>query len=532
MSLDEEGFITFPRRRFAILLGALASAACGDKPPPAPATSPPRQSVTFVDPDEVQVAHDNRQLRVLLESCKRDCVEAFRMQDPDEKAVLERLKTIDSDPRTSEAEWTTMSAIVARIRARNARLKSDRRYLESEKKANWVRENPVFRDVVLTRVFAEPYVIFQEVKHVDVRDTKRVFNDKTGAAEEAPIDGTSNPAKVHQNEVWAKKAQLFAKRDAALVLELHRRFRELFADDLPTLTEKGRVLTGLVMWDRGSFDRLLKEAGQPVGVRAFYSPPQQKFFTYLGEESLMEQDEFPCAGGWAQKWSDNVLLHVATEQLRHEYAAIARGKPLQDAETKVEIELPAWLNYGVAALLSAVEVESAKSEFLDDVVWRHERVLLDRVVEAQRRPGESEKWTLAELMKPIDHGSEQRLVAETSPIGMTYLFCTRAWAFCHFLFHYDGGKYRPKLAAFVRESLKRPTTSAQFAESMGRKDAADWGPVEREFEWYWSQLLDRDTGKDKKTGEWAKPSTDAPTGRVEDDAAFCAAWKAKHPDGK
>jgi hypothetical protein len=114
---------------------------------------------------------------------------------------------------------------------------------------------------------------------------------------------------------------------------------------------------------------------------------------------------------------------------------------------------------------------------------------------------------------------------------MTSFFSARAWAFVHFLWNYDAGKHRAKFVAFVRASLAGPTTSAQFAKSMGCADAAHWGLVEREFDWYWDQLLDRRIGKDKKTGEWAKPSTDAPTGRVEDDQAFCDAWNAKHAVG-
>jgi hypothetical protein len=525
----QEASITTPRRRPTFALVALALAACGDEP--APPTPAPRPAAAAV-PEAARVAPETHDVRRLLETCKRECVEAFRMQDPDERAVLDRLQTIDASPTAGEEEWARLSETVARIRTRNERLRTDPRFRDAERKANWVRENPVFKDTGLTRVFADPYVIFQEVKRQDVRDTKQELDVRTGASVEIPVDGTENPSKVRQNQLWAARAESLARRGAALFNETHRRFRELFADPmkLPTLAEKGRMLTALVMWDRASFDALLREAGQPVspGTRGFYSPARQKVFTYLGAEALMHLDEIPCADGFVQKTSDQAMLHSAACQLLHEYSAIARGRPLLDSEVEFEAAGPSWLYVGLAEFLSAVEVEAHTADDLVGTKWRHERVLLDRLDDAQRSREEAEKWTLAEVMKRSEP-AESRLVVAPSADGppMSSLYCARAWAFVHFLWNYDAGKYRAKFVSFVGESFLRPTTSEQFAKSMGRPDAANWGLVEREFDWYWEQLLDRRIGKDKTTGQWATPSTDAPAGRVEDDEAFCAAWKEK-----
>ena len=71
-------------------------------------------------------------------------------------------------------------------------------------------------------------------------------------------------------------------------------------------------------------------------------------------------------------------------------------------------------------------------------------------------------------------------------------------------------------------------TDAFATVIMQRPSRADWGPVEMEYEWYWSQLLARRTGKVATTGQWIQVSTDAPTGRVEDDPEFVEAWTEAH----
>src|SRR5204862_565362 len=123
--------------------------------------------------------------------------------------------------------------------------------------------------------------------------------------------------------------------------------------------DSGRMLTGLVMWNRVSFDKMLKETGQPVSdiVRAFYSPPQQKIFHYLGEESLQELDEIACEGNYVQKLSDQVTAHEGTHQLQHEYSAIYRGTPLKDTDLKVDDRKAMWFEEGIAEFMGACEVE-------------------------------------------------------------------------------------------------------------------------------------------------------------------------------
>jgi hypothetical protein len=109
----------------------------------------------------------------------------------------------------------------------------------------------------------------------------------------------------------------------------------------------------------------------------------------------------------------------------------------------------------------------------------------------------------------------------------SHFYC-RVWGFVHFLWYYDNGKYRPKLYEYLELVMKGTQSSEKFAKIMGRPNVNDWGPIEKEYEWYWHELLLRKVGRSKVTGEWATPSTEAPTGKVEDDTDFCETWDENH----
>jgi hypothetical protein len=484
-------------------------------------------------------ARGDKRIAPALEAVKSECKQAFVMQNPEEKLVLERLEKAEKEPWASTAEWTKYEAVLAKIRAREAEMKSDPRYLEAERKKNWVRENPMFKEYEITWKFSDPYVIFQQVKKQDVRDTKRVNHVDTGYVTEDPVDGTVNPAKQKQNEEWAKKGELFTKRDATMFAELDRNFRSLFAErfKLPTLKEKSRILTALVMWNRHDFDKLLAEAGQTVGpgVRAFYSPPQQKIFHYIGDDSIQGLDELQCDGGHIQKMSDQVLFHEGTHQLQHEYSAIFQGSPLKDDDKNVADRKAMWFEEGLAEFMGAVEIEADKVEYLEGVKWFHNRILLDRIHEARRSRDDVDKWTIKEFLKPNHNGDLLSLGEKLSPgqgPAMASHFYCRAWAFCHFLWFYDSGKYREKFLTYLEAVLKGTQSSDKFAKIMGRPNVNDWGPIEKEYEWYWQKCTSRKVGKSKVTGQWETPKTEAPTGKVEDDADFCEIWDENHKDAK
>lgn len=408
---------------------------------------------------------------------------------------------------------------------------------EPERTLAWARSNPAFRDVKFTTADAAPFVVLQEIRQADVRDTKRTYDATRGVTTEEPVDGTVNPAKVAQNRTWTEKGNALARREALLLAELHRRFREEFADalKLPVREPKDGAIAIFVAWNRESFDRVLaeaspKELGPPVPPRVgtVYIPELRQSFTYVGDESLQSTDVLPCAGGFAQKSSDQTLLRAGAERLLAGYSSLLRGSTFDAADPSADSG-PMWFRTGFAELLCGVEVEEDKLATLAGVTWRHERIRPDSVAVARRDRGSAERWTIEQLLRPTSSAEVDSRGQRVDPgsTGMASLFAVRSWGLCHFLRHYDGGKYRPQFVQWLRMVMTGKPTSFDLARIMGLPDASDWGPVEREFEWYWSRLIERKVGRSKTTGEWNRPETGVPEGRVEDDPDFCEVWEER-----
>ncbi len=400
-----------------------------------------------------------------------------------------------------------------------------------------VLQDPAFRDATFQSALVEPFVVFQEVNKQDVRDTIRKYDDRDGAMKEIPVEGTTNPAKVEQNIRWAEKADSLAKRSATLLAELDRRFRELFSArfDLTPLEEKGRRPTVVLFWSLPHYGKtgLARPNGYSAGrLQSVHDPKSHCVVSYLGDEFLMSEDEIVCADGRVQKVGDQSLLADGAEQLLREYAAIRRGRPLVDGEEEATPPAPEWFVSGFADWLGAFEVPRDRLESPAGADVLHERIRLDFVADSRRNRSLAEKWTLTQLMKPLHSGDRAALGERLVPgelSTMTSLFRARAWAFCHFLWNYDAGKYRAQFTDLVGLFLAGEASSHKFAvEIMKRPSIADWGDVEFEFEWYWTQLLERRVGRTAVTHAWATPGTSPPEGKAEQDADFVAYWKDAH----
>ena len=393
---------------------------------------------------------------------------------------------------------------------------------------------PMPRELKFVRVKLEGWEVLHEVKRLDVRDTKRDYDASLGAMTEVPVDGTTNPAKVLQNAEWEKKAEALAQRDAALAAAIHRRFREMFAEplQLPPMPADLLPFSVEVLWDRQSFDEVLRGSGAPVtaSVRATWLPRTSNVLTYTGDESLQSLDEWACAGGRVQKASDQAVGTACAALLLREYAAVRRGYHGAPGTAPALSRTPPWFRLGLPAVLGGVE-SGREDPAAPTVALVHDRVVLSYVDEARRRRDTPEEWTLAQLLHPRSFGmdNDNAIALVAGEAGPPYpevppAFRTRAWAFCHFLWNYDGGKYRDKVVAFTGRVLDDTGTSDVFAkEIMGRPSAADWGEIEMEFEWYWSKLLERLPGPNPVTREPRDTMTDAPEGEV--DPGFREMWE-------
>jgi hypothetical protein len=267
----------------------------------------------------------------------------------------------------------------------------------------------------------------------------------------------------------------------------------------------------------------------PRDSRGGYLQESQDVLTYLGDEFLMSTDEIACAEDRWQKTGDQELLALGARALLRQYGAVSRGR---NASNDDAAGAPLWFICGLADWLAAVEVPGEKLESPLGTDLLNERIRLDHVKEARENVDAAELWKLRELMKPTHIGDGFTLGEKLAPgrgSPMASHFRCRAWAFCHFLWNYDGGKYRERLGDFLGLYLAGEATSARFAtEIMKRPNISDWGDVEMEFEWYWTQLLERKVSPTRITHTWPRPTTTPPDGKAEDDEGFLAWWKEAH----
>jgi hypothetical protein len=389
------------------------------------------------------------------------------------------------------------------------------------------------RDLTFARVTADGYDVRREVRRMDVRDTKRQYDPATGAVTEVPLEGTTNPGKKRQNEDWQARAEWLARRDAALLTETHRQFREMFAEPLrlAPLPADRLPLSVEVLWDRASFDKEMMRAGTPVEpfVRAIRRPGTSGIVTYAGDESLQSLDELACAGGRVQKRSDQALAAVAAKQVLREYSAARGTRPADEDDD--DPPGPRWLSTGLAELLGGVETTRDDLPTLTPGSLVHGRIVLALVSQARHERDMGERWAIDQLLEPERDEPGRRLLGKRLRFAPPVeAFSARAWAFCHFLWNYDGGRYRDRFITFVGRVLDGTGTSEVFAtEIMDRPSLDEWGDVEMEFEWYWSKLLERKVGRDRKTRQWYEPSTEPPSGTVDDDKEFIEIWDEAHP---
>jgi len=124
------------------------------------------------------------------------------------------------------------------------------------------------------------------------------------------------------------------------------------------------------------------------------------------------------------------------------------------------------------------------------------------------------------MLLPNHNGDLMRMGREVIPNhpgeGVN-LFYAQAWAFVHFSWNYDNGKYREKFLNYMELVLKNEHSPEALAKTYGLPSAEDFGDVETEYLWYWNELLRRKIGRRTAgSGHW-EPETDAPLGTAEED---------------
>ncbi|MCE9634327.1 MAG: hypothetical protein K8T90_01365 [Planctomycetes bacterium] len=446
----------------------------------------------------------------LLRTARQECAKAFNYKEKDEDDVDAAMEKLEKDRWVDQKEFSKWETVVARIRERSKLFDSDPRLTKVEEKKGFIKANPLFKEFKFVYRWADPYLICQQYE---------VYTD---------------PEEAHKNKERLANVNKFANRDAIIFTELNRHFRSLFAErfKLPELKEKSRILFAIVLWNHPSYVEFYKKSNNgetPADyIRAFYSPPEQKIFHYIGDDSMRSQDELPVANGRVQKGSDQVTFHEGTHQLQHEYGAIFKGKPLVDGDTAVSPRKSMWWEEGIAEFMGSVEVEASKKDDLVGATFAHNRLLLERLKDVRGDGRErnlrevARKWTIAELILPNHNGEllqKSSVFTPNNPSLGAVLFYGRGWGLTHFLWFYDNGKYRAQYLDYMEKVLKDEQGPEAFAKCMGRKNAKDWKGIEEEFEWYWDRLLARPIGwKDEAKSRPWNTETDPPTGKYDPNA--------------
>jgi hypothetical protein len=308
----------------------------------------------------------------------------------------------------------------------------------------------------------------------------------------------------------------------------HERFRELFVVPRACpadLADTERVVRVLVVSDAKTFQSFLEAADSGVALRdaGIYEPQIKRIICRADAAQWDGGDELRCAGGRTQNVSDQTLAALVTSQLMHEYQALHGGRVLQEEDPWSPFP-PFFLVHGVAGLLSSFEFDDGAPLDLADTEFHHGRILLAAAEVGRRhRKAGHRIWSLRDLVRPR-HSSDAYQAAfalrSAPPREMVHLFWAQSWAFAHFCWYYDGGKYREPFRTLVQDSLRgRTLTPAVVAESFGAASADDWGTVQVEYSWYWESCLNRKVGpkvdprRDEVIGWWT-PETAPPRGAM------------------
>ena len=213
-----------------------------------------------------------------------------------------------------------------------------------------------------------------------------------------------------------------------------------------------------------------------------------------------------------------MTFHEGTHQLMHEYSSIYRGAPLPNDPAAL-VPVPArrsmWFSEGLAEFMGAVEINESDMNDLGGEFF-HNRILLERVNLARHvRKQKAGMWPLAKMLLPNHNGEMLQMGDEVIPGRgdlAANLFYAQAWAFVHFSWNYDNGKYKQQFLNYMEKVLKDEHSPKVLAECYGLPSAEDFGIVEEEYNWYYNLLLRRLVGRKRSGVGWYTPETDAPTG--------------------
>ncbi len=312
-------------------------------------------------------------------------------------------------------------------------------------------------------------------------------------------------------------AESIASRDAAIAQAVRRLWIESFGP-LPDPAPGDRPLVRLILPDRARF--VLAYDAEEHGlfeatVGAFCGADGT---AYIGRSPRDATEPLPCGDSSMQSSCDLTSAGAAAAQLLVD----ARARTPQSGAEPPRRAF--WFERGLVLWLSGIETARGSDADPDPGHVATNRLHLESIQMVRgsgRAPTDdslrefARKFTIPRLLDQRSDSDVVRVtgVSLTPRVGRAVM-----WGFVHFLWNYDGGRYRETVRATLAADLRGEDATAAFRRAMAAIDPAtekgDWSVVQREFWWYWDKLLARGVGwKSRSRLDWWRTPTTPPQGR-------------------
>jgi hypothetical protein len=374
---------------------------------------------------------------------------------PDEDEVLHPTDDWKFLMTMKEKAWLTpkeaeeVAAAKKRFLEHRRQLETDGHYRRIMKVRTSVQLHPVFKDFRYETLEKGPYLIF--------------------------LESTDDPKK-------AEKVRELADLKGRIFDCLYETFLAQFGKqlELPRLESKDYdddvILKCWVFANRKSFAKYneMVGMGSSQGIGAYYNPADQWMIIPTGAAGVAGMKVE------GQDMDTNVSLHEGTHQLMHHFT-----KKILEAETGEELSWTnprlmsnaMWFREGIA--------EWFGSALPTDDGWKLFRVNHYRLNGWKRlRAQKLDEWTFPELLKA--RGNSDLMVAGKPYMGAQ--FYGQAWAFVHFLWNFEDGKYRAMFLEYWKSELHGESGLSHF-KRIFKIEEPGGSEMEKEFKGYCEGLL-------------------------------------------
>lgn len=258
-----------------------------------------------------------------------------------------------------------------------------------------------------------------------------------------------------------------------------------------------------------------QESATEAGPFAFCAADGRAFRLPDPEDAA---SSIPCGESEMQSWLDVSSARLAATQL------LVRARADTPQRSPGTPRRALWFERGFPAWLAGIETPRGDAVAPDPGRVRMNRLLLEdvKLIRGSGRARaddsfreEAKKWTVPRI---LDVRSETDVLRVIGMPSRASVHRSVMWGFVHFLWNYDGGRYRTTVRASLDADLHGEDVTGAFRKAIAAIEpttaSGDWTVIQREFSWYWDKLLARGVGwKSNSQLDWWRTPTTPPEGR-------------------